>query len=117
MTDTTPNRKYDSSLYRMLADCVELRHCGSVSNSQRLSSRSLLSDACSLIVCFMSVDFCHVVEHGVFYVFIFVASDQLQTNGCKLSVLLTFYISTMPTWRPGTFVCMEASIDYAAFRI
>ena len=48
---------------------------------------------------------------------IFSTSDPLQSDGCRLSVLLSFHISTMPILCFGNLASMEASIDYMALRI
>ena len=43
---------------------------------------------------------------------IFPTSDQLKQDGCKLFVLLTFHINSMPIWCLGNLASREAAIDY-----
>ena len=44
-------------------------------------------------------------------------SDPLQSDGCKLSVLLTFHIYSTPVSRLGNLASRGASIDYTALRL
>ena len=52
----------------------------------------------------------------VWHIFV-CTNDPLQQNGCKLSVLLTFHISSSPISRLENLASREAFIDYKAIRI
>ena len=46
-----------------------------------------------------------------------IASDLLQSDGCKLSVLLRLNINSTPLWRLINLASREASTDNTAIRI
>ena len=71
----------------------------------------------NIIITFIIIIFILVAVASAIIIIFIITSDQLQPDGCKLSVLLTFHINSTPIWRLGNLVSREASIDYTALGI